>query len=293
VNEPSKRTRGQRGRSTATLELIATCSKIIEQVQPITVRGVCYRLFVAGLIDSMAAKNTQKISRLLVQAREQGVIPWESIVDESRSMEGDGRFADLEQYGRVIENAYRRDFWAHQDCRLVVISEKATVAGILRPVLDEYGVPFFAAHGFNSATKVYDLAQEIRQDPRLHRFVYVGDYDCSGMHMSEIDLPGRLAKYGAGNFDLTRVALTAGDVGSLPDFAAKKNDPRYDWYVSNYGERAWELDAMDPNDLRDRVREEIENYIDAGAWEQHKKIETAQRETTSRIAKAMTAAAGL
>ena len=91
MSETTRR-RGQRGRSKATLDLIATCSEIIEQVQPITVRGVCYKLFVAGHIDSMAVKNTQKISRMLVQAREEGLIPWEWIVDDSRRMEGDGGF---------------------------------------------------------------------------------------------------------------------------------------------------------------------------------------------------------
>jgi hypothetical protein len=284
-----RRTRGQRGRAKATLDLIATCREIIAQVQPITVRGVCYRLFVGGHIDSMEVKNTQKISRPLVQGREDGLIPWEWIVDDSRRMEGDGHFADLEEYGRVIEKSYRRDFWAHQDCRVIVISEKATVAGILRPVLEEYGVPFFADHGFNSTTKVHELAQEIRRDPRLHRFVYVGDYDCSGMHMSEIDLPDRLERYGAGYFELARVALTAGDGVSLMPFDAetKKKDPRYKWFVDHYGGQCWELDAMNPNDLRDRVRQEIERYIDAGDWEQHKKIETAQRETTTQIARAM------
>jgi hypothetical protein len=55
--------RGKRGRSKATLDLIATCREIIEQVQPITVRGVCYKLFVAELIDSMEIRNTQKISQ--------------------------------------------------------------------------------------------------------------------------------------------------------------------------------------------------------------------------------------
>ena len=38
----------------------------------------------------------------------------------------------------------------------------------------------------------------------------------------------------------------------LPSFPAsdKKKDPRYKWFVRNYGNRCWELDAMDPNDLR-------------------------------------------
>jgi hypothetical protein len=76
VNEMGKY-RGQRGMAQATRDLANACLEIIAQVQPITVRGVCYRLFVAGLIDSMAVKNTQKISRLLVRLRENGRLPWQ------------------------------------------------------------------------------------------------------------------------------------------------------------------------------------------------------------------------
>src|SRR5437016_4341185 len=112
--QTNQRRRGQRGRSKATVDLIATCSEIIKQVQPITVRGVCYRLFVGGHIESMATKNTQKISRLLTQAREEGLIPWEWVVDESRRMEGGGGFRDLQQYAKAVARSYRRDFWAYQ-----------------------------------------------------------------------------------------------------------------------------------------------------------------------------------
>jgi hypothetical protein len=280
-----------RGRSKATLALLEVCREIIEAVQPITVRGVCYRLFVAELIDSMATKNTQKISRLLVDAREKGVIPWEWIVDESRQIEEQSSWKDLAGYARAIEKSYRRDFWAHQLSRVIVISEKATVAGILRPVLDEYGVPFFPVHGFNSATKVHELAEEIAGDKRNTVLFYVGDYDPSGMFMSEVDLPARLRNYGAGEFSFERIALVEEDLSHLPDFEAKKTDPRYRWFVDRYGERSWELDAMDPNELRDRVRDQIENCFDPGDWEQHKKIEAAERETTKRIATAMAEAA--
>jgi hypothetical protein len=276
-----------RGRSKETIKLLEACQKIIEAVQPITVRGVCYRLFVAKLIDSMKVKNTQKISRLLVWARESGQVPWEWIVDESRQMEGDGGYADLEHYGRVIENAYRRDFWHHQAVRVIVISEKATVSGILRPVLEEYGLSFFAVHGFNSATKVHDLAEEIAGDKRQTVLLYVGDYDPSGLHMSEQDLPARLTNYGAGDFCFKRIALVERDLSTLPPFEAKKTDPRYRWFVDNHGADAWELDAMDPNELRGRVKEEIERYVDPADWQQHQKIEAAQRETTKRIAQAM------
>ena len=238
----------------------------------------------------MSVTNTQKISRLLVQAREDGLIPWEWIVDDSRRMEGDeGRFTDLEQYAHVIERSYRRDFWAHQLQRVIVISEKATVAGILRPILDEYGVPFFAAHGFDSATKVYELAQEIEGDPRSHVFFYIGDYDCSGMHMSEVDLPKRLDRYGASGFEFRRIALTDDDVGGgdVPSFPAKETDPRYHWYVGHYGRDAWELDAMEPNVLRERVEENICHLSTAKPGSITNSLEEAQRECVHAIAAKM------
>jgi len=296
--------KNRRGRSKATIDLLQACKDIIEETEPITIRGVCYRLFVAKLIDSMATKNTQKISRLLTRAREDGEVDWDSIVDESRSMEQVSQFRDLEHYGEVIAEAYRRDFWAHQRNQVVVISEKATISGILRPVLKEYGVPFFPVHGFNSATKMHDLAQQIwrgaaDEDHQQHFILlYVGDHDPSGMYMSEVDLPERLRRYGANDFEewmgkgfrLERIALIDDDLENLPSFDAKTEDPRYDWYVEQYGEDAYELDAMDPNELRDRVEEAINGYIDPDAWEQHKKIEEVQRETTRKIAQAMSEA---
>jgi len=73
----------------------------------------------------------------------------------------------------------------------------------------------------------------------------------------------------------------------LPSFDAKDTDPRYDWYVTNYGGEAWELDAMDPNDLRERVRDEIKSYVDSESWERHQLVEALQMETVKTIATKM------
>src|SRR4029453_12906604 len=134
---------------------------------------------------------------------------------------------NLEDYAQAIELSYRRDFWADQEYRPIVISEKGTVSGILRPVLDQYGVPFFAAHGFNSATKVYELAVEVLNDHRQYAFLYVGDHDPSGLFMSEVDFPQRLHRYGADQFVFKRIALLESDTLHLPPFMAKSQDPRY------------------------------------------------------------------
>lgn len=78
----SKKTRG---RSRKSIEMIDAMFDIAELCEPITGRGVGYKLFTQKLIPSMATNEMQKVYRLLKQAREEGIIPWEWIVDEGRN----------------------------------------------------------------------------------------------------------------------------------------------------------------------------------------------------------------
>ena len=50
--------------------------------------------------------------------------------------------------------------------------------------------------------------------------LYVGDFDPSGMFMSEADLPARLARYGGDHVELRRIALTPAQTRGLPSFPA-------------------------------------------------------------------------
>jgi hypothetical protein len=163
------------------------------------------------------------------------------------------------------------------------VSEKGTVRGVLAPVLDHYAVGFLPVHGFTSATKAHDLAED--DDGRDLILLYVGDYDPSGLFMSEEDLPTRFAKYDGEHIKLRRIALTREQVRGLPSFPAsdKRKDPRYRWFRSNYGDRCWELDAMDPNDLRDCVEREIEQLIEPVAWERCEIVNKAEQESLKSI----------
>ena len=131
---------------------------------------------------------------MLKQAREQGIIPWAWIVDETRSLEKVSAWDNPEDFARTVARSYRRDFWNQQPHRIQVWSEKGTVRGVLAPVLDQYGVGFMPVHGFSSATAAHDLAED--DDGRDLIVLYVGDYDPSGMFMSEEDLPARFEKLG-------------------------------------------------------------------------------------------------
>jgi hypothetical protein len=276
----SKKGRGLARRS---LELIEAMYAIAEAAEPITGRGVGYKLFSAGLIPSMARAEMQRVYRLLTIAREQGTVPWQWIVDETRRIERTPTWNDPEEFADCAIRSFRLDNWKQQPVRCEVWSEKGTVRGVLQPVLDHYAVGFRVMHGFASATAVYDAAQD--DDGRPVIVFYVGDYDPSGMFMSVRDLPARLEKYDGAHVELRRVALKWDQTQDLLSFPAsdKEDDKRYKWFVDNYGSRCVELDAMDPNDLRDCVEQAIIELIEPVAWERCELINRAQQESLQTI----------
>src|SRR3954462_7747351 len=97
-------------------------------------------------------------------------------------------------------------------------------------------------HADGSPTALYDLAPYSARLPAPLLLLYVGDWDPSGLHMSEVDLPARLDEYGA-HAEVRRVALSAEDVtyGGLPSFSAesKRADSRWAWYVQHHGQQCW------------------------------------------------------
>ncbi len=233
----------------------------------------------------MAKNEMQRVYRLLKEARERDIIPWEWIVDETRSLERVSTWDNPEEYARCVARSYRRDYWNQQPIRVEVWSEKGTVRGVLQPVLDEYAVGFRVMHGFSGATTIYGVSQD--DDGRDVVALYVGDYDPSGMFMSEEDLPKRLDKYDGDHITVQRIALTLDHVSGLPSFPAsdKRKDPRFKWFTANYGDRCWELDAMDPGDLRDYVEDAVLELIEPEAWARCEVVNRAEQESLKTILK--------
>jgi hypothetical protein len=142
--------------------------------------------------------------------------------------------------------------------------------------------------------------------------LYLGDYDPSGLHMSGVDLPRRLAfhalrsRYAVtrgdarawsdaeadsylrlGSLRFRRLALTDEDtrtLGTRVSFPAsdKALDARYSWFVAHYGRRCWELDAMNPNALRTRVEAALVAEIEPTAWARY--VAAEQIEQASMVA---------
>jgi hypothetical protein len=292
-----------RGRAAATNAAIALMIKIAEENQPCTVRHLAYQLFNAKILTSMSdKKQTDKVSEWSVLAREEGMIPWDWIVDETRQTESVATWDNPEDYARAVMKSWRKTKWNDQPVRIEVWSEKGTLAGMLRPVLREYEVPFRVLHGFSSATTIRDAAQEFlaREHPSL--VCYTGDHDPSGMYMSEVDVRRRLARYvtdppgpktmppdevdeilDAYGIEVQRIALTRMDTRDLgPEVsfpvASKSKDSRFRWFLEHYGTDCWEIDAMSPVTLRERVEAAIVDRIDWELWNRAVGVEKAEHE---------------
>lgn len=274
---PSLNLPRRRGKAASTLELESHILTIVNERKPITVRGVCYALFTRGLIADMSIGSTQKISRVMTEMRECGTLDWTHIVDGVRVVERQSRWDSTSALINAAVQQYRRDYWQDQPTLVELWSEKSTVQGVLAPVLQEFGVTFRVMKGFGSFTAVRQAAEDSLYVDRPAVALYLGDWDPSGLYMSDADLPRRLERYGsAWNFE--RIALCREDLDQLPSFRtdSKANDARVQWYMKHTTAdplRCWELDAMDPNELRERVSDAILSYIDAAAWNHAIRIE--------------------
>lgn len=276
-----------RGKSKASLALVQACQEILREIQPASVRAVCYRLFTRGLIPNMGRASTNKVSSQLVWAREHGIVPWAWVVDETREAERVNTWANPDEIIDAAVAGYRRDYWQEQPLRIEIWSEKGTVRGTLAPVLRAYGVTFRVMHGYGSATSLKSIAEDSTASDKPLIAFYAGDWDPSGLHMSEVDLPNRIDRYG-GRVVIHRIALDEHDVGDqLPSFPAssKTGDPRHKWFVSRYGGRCWELDALSPVVLRDRVKHCIESSLDSKAWQRAVEVEAAEVQSMREFSK--------
>jgi hypothetical protein len=286
VDTPEVRRKG-RGKADKTMQLINASIKILEAIQPCSVRAVCYQLFMRKLIPNMSKNSTGTVGKQLVYARENGLIPWAWIVDETREAETIASWDNPESIIRTAVKGYRKDYWSMQPRRVEVWAEKGTIRGTVAPILKKYGVTFRVMHGYGSATSIKGIADETASSDKPMTIFYIGDHDPSGRHMSEIDLPERLERYG-GKATIIRLALDDSDIqddSKLPWFPAadKTADSRHQWFTERFGQRCWEVDALSPPVLRDRLDEAIADTLDLDTWNHAVRIEKAEMDSMQSI----------
>jgi hypothetical protein len=248
-----------------------------------TVRQLFYRLVSAEYLENTRGDYC-RLSRVLTRAREEGAIPFEWIVDRSRPTYAPSVFDDVKAGLRALRNCYRKNYWQDQPFHCEVWCEKDAVIGSIEPVSDELGVTVRVGRGFNSATRVHEIARLFNATDKPIRVFYLGDHDPSGRCI-EAELCERTLRYGSGEFEMRRLAIHAADIKkfNLPPLRVKDSDSRAKTFRREHGSQCVELDALPPAELRRRIREAIESLLDREAWSRALAVEEAERESIEGI----------
>ena len=254
----------------------------------LTLRQIYYRLVAQVLIPNRRSAYNS-LSAQLVKAREAREVDEGRIVDRSRTV-NDNSFNTPEDFLRAvrytIRSKYLRRFWASQPVYVEIWVEKDALSQVLAQAVEDFNTIVAPTRGYSSYSYLRDAAARFEQNggERDVIILHFADHDPSGLDMSR-DLERRLSKYYNGRLEVKRIALTFDQVNEyklLPN-PTKLADTRSTQYASLYGDKCWELDAIEPDELVRICQGVVEREItDWPAWES---VVAKEKEETKQLLK--------
>ncbi len=238
----------------------------------LTNRQLYYQLVGKDLIPN-AHEVYKRICTFLTDLRYAGIIDWSAIEDKSRVPI---KHAEWENVSDLIESAvgaYRLPRWQDQDYYVEMYCEKEAGVNVLETISNKYHIYFGFNKGYSSASAMYDLAQRVSiqiNGGKRVIILYFGDHDPSGLDMIR-DIRDRIKEFVTQgkwpvdpDFEIIPVSLTMEQIEEYnpPANPAKITDPRAKWYIKQFGQVSWELDAIDAIELRRIAEEAVLEYVD-------------------------------
>ena len=294
-------------------QLIDTSVGILDEESPMTIRQLFYRLVSIGALENSRGDYV-KVSRIMTIARNDGRVDWDAIVDRSRPDYAPNVWTDTVEFVETLSYGYRKDYWNLQPEFVEIWVEKDAIVGSIEDLTNELGLRVRPGKGFQSTTKVREIAERFSKITKPIFVYYLGDHDPSGRNAEdelrdrvhqhllnlvlEMEFAGRdredhlrrVGRAGAGMyFSMRRLAIHAEDIAlfKLPPLKVKSSDSRAAGFKKKYGNQCVELDALPVVELRDRIRKAVEKHIDSESWQRAKSIEEAEAKSIVDFAEKM------
>src|SRR6266508_1427017 len=121
--------------------------RIVEEIQPATVRQVFYQASVHGIVEKTEAGYT-KVQTDLVLMRRAGELPYDWLADNTRWQRKPRSFNDIEEALADTARLYRKSLWADADAYVEIWLEKDTLAGVIYPITALYDTALMVARGY-------------------------------------------------------------------------------------------------------------------------------------------------
>jgi len=260
---------------------------VYEQYGSLNARQYAYRAEIAGLVTK---KQFGYVISILTQLRKQNKLPWSAVLDSSRhfspwSVVGNEDI-DVEmnyaknQFKQLPEN-FNLPKWHYQPVVPVILTEKEGLIPYFESVADEKAVSIYAQKGFVGLSHLHEvvvpwLLKQIVDYNKKIRLLYLGDCDDEGFQIP-LNLLLTLKDWidGSPSFNIKDLYPRSENkfhhegsiigferVALKPEQVEEYNLPRMDINPQSKIARKFvdfkcELEAMDPNILRELIQEKI------------------------------------
>jgi hypothetical protein len=222
---------------------------------PTSARFLFYELVNRGILSkerkAQGRRPDQNMSDALTDLRENGDVPWEWIVDETRSLDDYRGASTLRDWMLGVLPGARLDPWAG-DAPLI-LTESRSLAGVLRRLVDDYAVLVAATNGQVGGFLHTQIIPILRPAQRI---LYLGDYDLSGGQIE--DNTRRVLERKVGELAWERLALTREQVDLYALPVMSKLDRRYN---DGHPHEAVETEALSQTIIVDIVRNRLEQLL--------------------------------
>ena len=293
------------------LEMIRTVNIVLEeygaQGYELTLRQLYYQLVARDLFpdtekwsfsngrwvrSSEGTKNADPnygwLGRIVNDGRLAGLIDWNYVVDRTRGLKELAHFKNAADALHQLADWYYVDMWKRQDVRLEVWIEKDALVGVIEGVCQEFDVPYFSCRGYTSQSEMWRAAMRLKtwvEAGQEVQIIHLGDHDPSGVDMSR-DIFDRIKMF-MGGVEVRRIALNMDQVEEFnpPPNPAKITDSRCGVYVEKYGDKSWELDALEPSVINGLIRDTILARRDSSIYEEDLEYVIKTRERLSVLAR--------
>ncbi|MBZ9604259.1 hypothetical protein [Phyllobacterium chamaecytisi] len=251
---------------------------IVKRGAPMTVRQTFYQCTVHGIVDK-TENGYRQVQYDLTEMRKSGWLPYDWLADFTRWERKPLTYNDVEEALRETARLYRKSLWRDADCYVEVWLEKDALAGVVYPITGMFDVPLMSARGYASLSFLHTSGTYIA-GLDVPAFIYhLGDFDPSGQDAARATETSLRGFAPDAEINFTRLAVTERQIKewALPTRPTKKSDSR----AKNFGDISVELDAIDPQMLRDLVEDAILQHLPRDQFDILKTAEKSERETLS------------
>jgi hypothetical protein len=264
------------------------CLEILRQHEqqpnglPTSTRFIYYELIQRGDIEKPAGgtggrRPDQDVAVAVFLLRKLGIVPWEWIVDETRSLANWRFAATVADFLKDTISSARIDLWEGKPPP-TILTESRSLAGVLRDLSYQYLAPIAATNGQVGGFLRTDVAPALEPGQRV---LYLGDHDWQGGQIEE-NTRRVLEDLIGGELDWQRVAITEEQVRARDLPRIRKPDRRYK-PVRHHD--AVETEALGQSTIVALVRDHLDFLLPEPLDDASREQQATVRATLTRIAR--------